>query len=410
MRRTVARWEGWLFVALTMCVCLAGAWAISLTIPIPSPDEFNFGRWEMRHLPQKWVHLAGWRLRGGLSGEEEDERLGRYLVLSARIRTMERSLGGTEEAPQDLLGLLRHERDGLENDVEAIIEGRLTSVLEEAGLESSLPLFPDARWVFPPVDVEFDAPPVVLNVSRRDRIQLVEQRPLRPGLSLEDVALLEETAERDGERSALAETVSGVATYPSIVAPRGDYGLLVETVAHEWVHHYLFFKPLGRRALANLELQTLNETVADLAGLELASLLVQRYPLAPDAASQLEALSPPEPSVDVDAVLRRLRIDVEGLLGAGKVEAAEKLMEQRRQELADAGIVFRKINQAFFAFRSVYAGDPASIDPVGGKIETLRENTGSVGAFLRAASGLTNEAELDALLAELSRPAPWHSD
>ncbi len=405
MRRTVARWEGWLFVALTMCVCLAGAWAISLAIPLPSPKEFNFGHWEMRHLPDKWVYLAGRRLRGGLSGEEEDERLGRYLVLSARIRTMERSLGGTDAPSQDLLGRLRHERDGLENDVEAIIEGRLTSVLEETGLESSLPLFPDARWVFPPVDVEFNAPPLVLNVSRRDRIELVEQRPLEPGLSLQDVEVLEQTAERDGERSALVESISGVATYPSIVASRGDYELLVETVAHEWVHHYLFFKPLGRRALANLELQTLNETVADLAGLELAALLVERYPLAPDAASQLEALSPPEPAVDVDAVLRRLRIDVEMLLAAGKVEDAETLMAQRRQELADAGVVFRKINQAFFAFRSVYAGNPASIDPVGGKIETLRERMGSVGAFLRAASRLTSEAELDALLAGLSRPS-----
>jgi hypothetical protein len=188
--------------------------------------------------------------------------------------------------------------------------------------------------------------------------------------------------------------------------PREDYERLVETVAHEWVHHYLFFKPLGRRAYVDLELQTLNETVADLAGLELAALFVERYPLPPDVASQLSTPSPQGAAVDVGEVLRRLRLDVESLLSEGEIEAAEALMEQRRQELAEQGVVFRKINQAFFAFRSVYAGDPASIDPLGEKVEALRESTGSVGVFLRAASGLRSSADLDALLTELNRRAP----
>jgi hypothetical protein len=217
---------------------------------------------------------------------------------------------------------------------------------------------------------------------------------------------LEKEAERDGSRSALAEAVAGAATYPSIVAPRGDYEWLVDTVAHEWVHHYLFFKPLGRRAYTDLEHQTLNETVADLAGLELASLFVQRNSLPADVTSQLSALSPQEPPVDVGYVLRRLRLDVESLLALGEIEDAEALMEQRRQELADQGVVFRKINQAFFAFRSIYAGDPASLDPLGEKVATLRERTGSVGAFLQAVSGIASRAELDALLAELNERAP----
>jgi hypothetical protein len=75
-------------------------------------------------------------------------------------------------------------------------------------------------------------------------------------------------------------------------------------------------------------------------------------------------------------------------------------MEQRRQKLAEQGVVFRRINQAFFASRSVYAADPASIDPLGENLQALRARTGSVGAFLRAASRLTSGADLDRLLSE----------
>lgn len=399
MRRTLARYQAWPLLALTSIVCLAGAWAISLALPPPGRDEFNFVRWELRHLPGKWLYLTGRFFAGGLSPEEEDRRLGRFLVLSARIRRLEHSSSGGGPAQLEELSRLLRERDALENDAEAIIEGRLTAVLEGADLESSLPLFPGARWVFPPVDVEFDRPPNVLAVSLRDRIELVEQRPLRAGLSLGEVIEAEEAVEREGTRSALVDDVAGVATYPSLVQPRGEYEGLLETVAHEWVHQYLFFRPLGRRYLSNLELQTLNETVAALAGEELATLAVRRFPLPQEIASQLSALLPGEPPVDVDVVLRQLRLDAEALLAGGEIEAAEALMERRRQELAGQGVVFRRINQAFFASRSLYAGDPASLDPIGGKVEALRRRTGSVAAFLRAAARLASEAELDRLLA-----------
>ncbi len=81
-------------------------------------------------------------------------------------------------------------------------------------------------------------------------------------------------------------------------------------------------------------------------------------------------------------------------------------MEERRRELADEGVLFRRINQAFFASRSLYANTPASIDPIGGKAQALRERAGSVGAFLRVAAQLTSEADLDRLLAESTSTRP----
>ena len=402
MRRWFARYEAWLLLFLIGGVCVAGAWIISLIIPPPAHDEFNVLRWEVRHLPGKWLYLTGRFFSGGLSSEEEAERLGRYLVLTARIGSLERA---TPLDEQELRRLLV-ERDALENDVEAIIEGRVTAVLEDVGLETSVPLFPDADLVFPPVDFELDQPLPVIAVSPKERIELLRRRLLRQDLTAEEAVRIEESLEAEGDRSALVEQVAGIATYPSLVVPRSDYQRLVETVAHEWVHHYLFFRPLGQRFFSSVELQTMNETVADLVGQEMGALVVNRYPLPSEFVEELEKLLPEEPDVDLGGILRQLRLDVEDLLRQGRVEEAEALMEQRRRELSEQGLFFRRINQAFFASRSVYANTPASIDPLGLKLGLLRERTGSVAAFLRAAAGLTEAADLDSLLAEMAQIAP----
>ena len=394
MRRLTGRQRPWLYLLALVVLCAGAAWSISLAAKLPSRERFNVVSWELRHLPNKWLYLTGRQFRGRMSPEEENERLGRYLELTLRI-----DLAAEDGSQPDELARLEDERAGLANDVEAIIEGRITSVLEETGLTSSLPLFPDARWVFPPVDTELGEPPEELVISPRERIELIGTRPLEAGLSLTQVNAIERKEERDGSRSALVAPLAGVATYPSIVEPDSDYRSLVELVAHEWTHQYLFFRPLGSRFYSNNELRTLNETVATVAGQELAALVVREYPPPGAAAEGLAALQPPAPQIDLAQALRALRADVDALLARGQIAAAESLMEQRRQELAQQGAHFRRINQAFFAFANVYATGPGSTDPIGGKVETLLERSGNVGAFLRAASRLTGEDALDRLLA-----------
>ena len=390
MRREL--WDrGWLLASLTVAACLLGAWSISLAISIPDEDDFNVVYWEIRHIPGKWLYLTGEFINGELSEAQEDERLGQFLLVAQRIEEIERSFVASDAGE---LQRLVHQRDELENDVEAIIEGRLTALLAGTGLDSSLPLFPNARWVFPPVDVEFDEAPRSLTISPRDRIELVDRRPLRPGLSLDEAVEREAEMERTGDVSALVGSLSGAATYPSIVAPRGDYRLFVSTIAHEWVHHYLFFKPLGGHYYDSIALRTLNETVADIAGDALAAMFVERHPLPMQITSQFP---PPReaPDVDVDAFLRELRLDVESLLTAGQIEVAEALMEERRLELVDQGVVFRRINQAFFAARGIYATTPGSVDPTGPKLRALFQQSDDVGEFLRAAARFTATADLD---------------
>jgi hypothetical protein len=397
MRSVTALRRPWLFLLALVALCLGAAWAVSLATPLPSRDEFNVVRWELQHLPNKWLYLTSRTFRGKLPAAEEHERLGRYLELSLRVDLL--AADATQPRAADELRQLERDRAELASAAEAIIEGRITSVLEEAGLESSLSLFPQARWVFPPVDTEFAEPPTVLVISPRDRIELIDTQPLRVGLSATQIAVIEQAEERGGDRSVLVEPLSGVATYPSIVAPDWDYRRLVELVAHEWVHQYLFFKPLGSRFYASDELRTLNETVATVAGQEIAALVIREHPLPPAAEAALAALAPPAPSMDAGQALRSLRREVDALLAAGEIEEAEALMEARRRELEEQGIYFRRINQAFFAFANVYATGPASIDPIGGKVETLLARSASVGAFLRAAERLMSEDDLDRLLA-----------
>lgn len=391
MRHPIAHLGPWLAAAVVVLASFAAGWAASAEVPTTDEGEFDVFGWELRHVPDKWLYLTGRFLTGGLPVEEQDERIARYLLLTAQLRDL-----GTDGADEARRGRVRDEREEIENDVEAVIEGRLTTVLREIGLTSSLPLFPDAAWVFPPVDFELDQPPRVLNVSPRERIELVAQRQLDPGLPLSDVVELERELEAGGELSALAEASSGFSTYPSIIAPRTDYEVLVATVAHEWVHHYLVFRPLGLHYADSVELRTLNETVADLAGQEVAARYIERYPLLEEVEAQLGA--PDQSPEEIAAELRALRLEVEALLDDGEVETAESLMEQRRLELAEEGVVFRRVNQAFFAFRDVYAFDPVSIDPIGGQVIALRARAGTLERFMREVSGVTSAEEVDGLL------------
>ena len=285
--------------------------------------------------------------------------------------------------------------------MEAVLEERVSRVAKEVGLESSFPFFPGARWLFPPVDFEFAAPPSVLAISPRDRIYLQSTRLLKSDLTLEDIEKVEQYWEAKGV-SALVVGIGGVGTYPSVVPPDADYGDLLATVAHEWLHQYLFFRPLGSRYFRDPVLATINETVADMAGRELGALVAERYPLSaslPAGQSGAGEAPTPSPGIDFNQVMRDLRREVDSLLAEGKVAEAESLMEERRQFLADHGYFIRRINQAYFAFHGLYANTPASSSPIGPKLEELRRRSGSLGDFIHAAARITSEADLDRLLA-----------
>jgi hypothetical protein len=398
-------------VLVAVGAALAGGWLVTAAIDLPTgPEDYNLVQWEVRHFPNKWLYQIGTLLRGGPDEAEKTQRLERFLALNSEIASLEQQAAlpqGSDGSAADNsvildeLAAARRERDRLKSTVEAVLEERVSRVAEEVGLESSFPFFSGARWLFPPVDFEFAAPPNVLAISPLDRIYLESTRLLKSDLALGEIEDVEARWEAKGV-SALVAGVGGVGTYPSAVPLDADYGHLLETVAHEWLHQYLFFRPLGSRYFRDPALATINETVADMAGRELGALVAERYPLSaslPAGQAGVGEAPPPNPEIDFDQVMKDLRREVDRLLAEGKVAEAESLMEERRQFLADHGYYIRRINQAYFAFHGLYADTSASSSPIGPKLEELRRRSSSLGDFIHTVARITSEADLDRLLA-----------
>jgi len=357
---------------------------------VANRNAYDIVGWELRHLPEKWLYKLATVFDGGASRADEDLLIGRYFELTADIRSLERDGSDSER-----LAEARRERRAIENDVEETLEGRISDFLRDQGFAMNPPLFSDIDLFFPPLDFELDRPPKVLAVSPRERIELDRNYLLVPGLEPEAVAAVESETEETGV-SALVVNTGGIATYPSVIPELASYRSAVETVIHEWLHQYLTFYPLGRSYFSGQEARTLNETVANLAGRELADLFIQRY------GSPTPSPSPSQTSADFDfrAEMRSLRLRVEELLTEGRVEEAESLMNEKRDEFEAQGVYIRRINQAYFAFYGSYADTPGSIDPIGPKLQRLRDRAGSVSEFVLLARSLHSEADLDSLLAD----------
>jgi hypothetical protein len=371
------------------------------------PFRYDLAGWEVRHLLNRWLYKIGHLFDDGPSAEEENDMLRRYFALAAEVTSLERQVAeGEGELLRSALDGKREEQRDLENKVEAILEKRVSSVVEDEGLTTSLPLFSNVRFVFPPVDFEFDQPPRVLVISPRERISHDQAILLRRGMTSEQVEALEEETAATGV-SSLVVNISGIATYPSTVPEHASYEHALETVAHEWLHHYLFFHPLGSHFFDNETLRTLNETVANIGGREIADLVQERFPL-PQSDDVLAAghAPPEEPRIDFRAEMHELRLEVDRLLGEGKIAEAEALMEEKRRFLAENGFYIRKINQAYFAFHGLYADTPASSSPIGPKMLELRGLSSSLGDFIRSVAEITSEEELDRLLTERTAESP----
>lgn len=371
----------------------------------PGPNEYNIAAWEVRNLPGKWLFLAGELVRGSLSEDEQDEILRRFFELNARIDSLDNETSDAlsrgrivDAALTAELDALRRERARIQNQVEATLEWRIAQAIKEAGLTRDF-LVRDVVW--PPVDANFTDSPRALARSPRDRIELLGSTLLVEGLTLAEAEAIEAHVAAEENLSVLSFGTAGIGAYPSIIAYPSSYERALDVVAHEWMHNYLFFYPLGFNYYGSNDLRTMNETVADLVGKELAQIVLERWPLP--------ALEPPPdaPTVggvqtlDLRAELRRLRGEVDVLLAQGRVEEAEALMEERRVELADQGYFIRKINQAYFAYLNLYAGEAGSVaatNPIGPKIDELRARSPSLRAFVSVIRGITTVEGLDAAL------------
>ncbi len=358
-----------------------------------APYGYDLLRWEASNFFDKWLRKLGGSLpwSSSLPRNERVVLAEEYFRLSEEERSLERELlttGGEDAALRGRTEELRQRRLAIQPVVEETIESEIAAILVEEGFASRTGL------VFPPVDTVFESSPSVLVLSPRDRIFRQETTLLKPGIDDREREALEDLVFQDRNLSALVENTGGVAVYPSVVSPYRSLRDALVTTAHEWLHHWFFFRPLGQHYWDSPDMTTLNETAATLGGQAIGDRafatmtgeVVERAP--PDERSKTGP-----GAFDFRAEMRDTRLHTEELLAEARIEEAEAYMDERRRLMVENGYNIRKINQAYFAFHGSYATSAASVSPIDGQLRGLLERSESLREFLRRVAGCGSYGE-----------------
>jgi hypothetical protein len=233
----------------------------------------------------------------------------------------------------------------------------------------------------------------VLVISPRNELKVVQSVVLA---AMDTVAQeqLEDSADSSGV-SSLVAPIGGLATYPSMVLEEDAPDRVLSSVAHEWLHQYFIFYPLGAHYWDSQETREINETTADMVGREVGSALARRLELVTPAPTPAPSAS----GFDFRSFMRQTRLQVEQLLAQNQVDQAESYMRARRDALQRHGYYIRKLNQAYFALYGSYGGGFAAspANPIPDLLQKLRAR-GSLADFLFAVRNVTTVAQLRALV------------
>ena len=358
--------------------------------------RFNLLAWEVGNVFDKWyyelVALPPWN---SLPPREERIALAEeFFRMGGEERGLEGELltvaEGSPEADsiRQRLSEIHRMQDSLRPTVEQTVEREISAVLTEEGFSSRI------GAILPPVDTVLGHSPALLVTSPRERIFRLENTLLRHGIRPDDREALERLTLEERNLSAIVVDTGGIGTFPSVVSSGSSLHHALTTVAHEWLHNWFFFHPLGQHFWDSPDMITLNETAATLGGWEIGDrayeamtgIKIERKPPSPPAERDPAAF-------DFVSYMRETRQHTESLLDEGRIGEAEGYMEERRWELLERGYRIRKINQAYFAFYGSYATSAASVSPVEGQLRGLRAQTATLGEFLNTVAQFSTYRE-----------------
>ncbi len=370
---------------------------------IVTPYRFNLIRWECRALSHE---LNQWIFGSSEEIDDEVDVVIEYFCAIERLKTLESETEAVKAssgqgAPALLeaeLNMLQEKVRALESKIEGILEKQIKETLAQLGIYNPIENYMSLEINFPPVNFTLEKPPRLLVISPRDRIESIRRITLRQDISLEEIGGIEAAVDDLGVSSLVVE-LGGISTYPAFVTSDASLRFTIDTAIEEWLHQYLFFKPLGflytldlTGASRNYDIATMNETLASMVSKEIGSVLYQNYYSQYETGNGQSELA--GQGFDFNREMREIRRTVDEYLAQGRIEQAEQFMGQKRLYLASNGYYIRKLNQAYFAFHGTYADRPTSISPIGLELKTLRGQCASVKDFLDTVAAVASRRDL----------------
>ena len=368
--------------------------------------HFSIAGWEFSTF---WEKDKQTLIHSSKSPLTDTEITNRFISLNNQINDLKNQINASNQSDlQSRIDNLQKQQNDLTGAVEDIIKRQVTHVLSEMGIYQPWLKYNGLRFVFPPPDFKLESAPHLLVVSPRDKISTLKDVLIKENISPAEIASLETNVD-DLNVSSLVVDLGGVGTYPNLVSSDSDFQHIIETCAHEWVHAYLAFQPLGFRYVLNItglthndDISTMNETVADIIGKEVGAAVVKEYYPQFQSNSQnvqtIGATTVNQPVFNFNQEMQTIRKQVDQYLAAGEIDTAEQYMQQKQQYLAANGYYIRKLNQAYFAFYGTYADSPAYENPIGTEIMQLRTQSASLKDFLNTVSAMTSVNSLNSAL------------
>jgi hypothetical protein len=415
--RFFLRLVGYLIVLAVMLFGLNGS-----TLPIgvqwnavallARDEQFDYVAWELDALSIK-LNQTLYGLHPFMNEADRSQNVRDFIALLAQAQRVEGQINTiftdpNVVDPEVASAELRAERDRLRAELgsrqplaESILEGQVATILVEQG-------FGLGGQLLPPISMHFTQVPLLLIVSPRDTIRFDISINLNP-MPVDEQASLETLIDKQEDVASLIVPLGGIALYPAMVLETTSIPNAVDTIAHEWLHHYLFAFPLGLSYDFAGEARIINETTAHLFGREITPLVMRRYypelappPPPPDDTDGSRTapplrVTPEPPAFDFGAEMNETRVTVDELLAEGNVEEAEAYMEERRSLFVEYGYGIRKLNQAYFAFYGGYqSGDPGvgGEDPIGPAVQAILDASPSIYDWVLSMRDITTRDEL----------------
>ena len=272
------------------------------------------------------------------------------------------------------LTTLRKKRNSILLKIEKDIQKIVRNQIKAEGIDTK-------GFVFPPVSIKIFDPPLLLVTSPRNLISREKEILLDSSMKNSRKNIIEQKILEEEDLSAVILEIGGLASYPSMIKPNTNFERLFELTAHEWLHQYLIFYPLGRSIFKNNEMNEINETLANIFGKEISKKICANE-LYEIYCENTELTTTTNKNFNYDFFMKETRETVDLLLKNNNISKAEKYMEERRKNLENEGILIRKINQAWFAFHGTYTDSPTSVSPVFSILKKIQEDTENMKEFI----------------------------